>query len=102
MASRSSTRIATAAKTASRISKERRDFDRTEDKLTDLQDKLRDLESELQNEIDQLTLRFDPASEPLETVDIRPKKSDVLQRYFGLLWLPFAHLPTGEIQALYE
>ena len=100
--SRSSTRIATAAKTASRISKERRDFDRTEDKLTDLQDKLRDLESELQNEIDQLTLRFDPASEPLETVDIRPKKSDVLQRYFGLLWLPFAHLPTGEIQALYE
>ncbi len=100
--SRSSTRIATAAKTASRISKERRDFDRTEDKLADLQDKLRDLESELQNEIDQLTFRFDPASELLETVDIRPKKSDVLQRYFGLLWLPFAHLPTGEIQALYE
>ncbi len=39
-------------------------------------------------------------TEALEKIIIQPKKTDVLQRYFGFLWVPFFHSDNGTVKSL--
>ena len=97
---RSRAGITTAARSATRISKEKQDIERVEEKLTYLQDKVKDLELELHEEIDKIVSKYDPESEVFEILEVRPRKSDILQRYYGLVWVPFAKLSDGSRKPL--
>jgi seryl-tRNA synthetase len=97
---RSRAGITTAARSATRISKEKQDIERVEEKLAYLQDKVKDLELELQEEIDKIVSKYDPESEVFEILEVRPRKSDILQRYYGLVWVPFAKLSDGSRKPL--
>ena len=47
------------------------------------------LQSELERETAAVTSAADPLSEELETVIIKPKKTDIAVRVLGLGWVPY-------------
>ncbi len=81
-------RATTAARGASRSSKEKQDVKRAEETVEALTAKLEELNAELQEEVDKIEERFDPANEELETVSLRPRRSDVEVRLVALGWEP--------------
>ncbi len=81
-------KVATAAKSASRIYKEGKDVDVAEESLEQLQAKLQALSAQLEAEVADLAERFDPASEMLIGVPVKPKKGDVDVRLLTLVWVP--------------
>jgi hypothetical protein len=81
-------KASTAARSVSRIGKERTDVAHAEADLDALQQQQAALESELAAEIAALESRFDPASIVLETVEIRLRKSDTAVTDLTLVWQP--------------
>jgi hypothetical protein len=79
----------TAARGAGRTMKQAGDVGRAEESAGAVEQQIRDLDAELQKELDASAAAMDPAGEKLETLTIRPKKSDVTVRSVGLVWLPY-------------
>jgi hypothetical protein len=48
-----------------------------------------DLDAELQSELAASSASTDPATEKLETLTLRPKKTDITVRKVALVWLPY-------------
>lgn len=82
-------RVGTAARSASRIGKERQDISRAEENLEAAQAKLEELELELREELEQLEDNIDPSTEEFEEIQIRPTKTGIEVKVFGLCWLPY-------------
>jgi hypothetical protein len=77
-----------AARGVGRTFQEHQDVSRAEENVEALQKQLTDLNGELAAGIEQLEARFDPEKEPLETVSVKPKKTDVEVRFLSLAWAP--------------
>ncbi|MBN1543811.1 ATP-binding protein, partial [candidate division KSB1 bacterium] len=86
----------TAIRTAGRASKEAGDVKQAEANLEQLQQELEELQKEFQTELEQGEEKFDPLTEPLESFDLRPKKTDIDIKGFGLVWIPFWRQSTGQ------
>ncbi|HXK60767.1 MAG TPA: ATP-binding protein [Acidobacteriota bacterium] len=80
-------RATTAARGATRISRERQDIERANAKLQQVQQRRAALEERLRQEADRLAASFDPHMETLQEIQIRPKKADILVKAAGLLWI---------------
>jgi hypothetical protein len=88
--SRSSMGQATSAvRGMSRTMKEGKDVDRAEENVDALQKQLVSLEAELQEEIQALTTEWDVETLPLETLTLRPKKSNISTKMVSLAWVPY-------------
>jgi len=81
-------KASTAARSVGRIGKEGTDVAHAEADLVALQQQQAALESELATEVTALESRFDAAAIPLETVEIRPRKSDTAVTDLALVWQP--------------
>ena len=79
-------RATTAARGAGRVLKEREDVARAQETVSAVQQALTALEAELQTELAALEARSEP--ERLESVAVRPKKTDVRVRLCALAWTP--------------
>ena len=88
-------RATTAARGAGRVLKEREDVTRAQETVGAVQQALAKLESELQEEVAGLEARGEP--ERLETVALRPKKTDVRVRLCALAWLPYWRDSAGAL-----
>ena len=82
------TRAASSARSASRTLKESRDVGLAEETVEAVRAQRAALEAEIQNALAELAGRFDPAVETLETISVKPKKSDVEVRRVVLAWVP--------------
>ncbi len=82
-------RATTAARSASRAYYEKQDIERAREKASTSRERIAELEKSLEREADLLAQRFDPVGEKLEEIIIRPKKTDIDVRWWGLLWMPF-------------
>ena len=80
-------RVGTAARSASRISKERADVARAEDSAELLEQQIADLEAQFKAEVDGLAAASDPATEVFETTTVKPKKTGINVRLIALVWL---------------
>jgi hypothetical protein len=78
----------TAARGVSRSVKQQQDVARARETVEALSAQLAGLESQLQAELDGAGSSGDPATEPLETVSIRPKKTAVQVQLLALVWAP--------------
>ena len=78
----------TAIRGLSRSMKENQDVDRASENVEALTQQLALLETEFKAEADALAGRWNPQEEALETVTVRPKKSDITIRLVGLTWAP--------------
>jgi hypothetical protein len=82
-------RATTAARGASRSRKEAQDIERAKDNVKALEDRLKGLESEFREEMHELEMSWDPRTEELDSVKVRPKKSNISIEMLTLLWMPF-------------
>jgi hypothetical protein len=88
-------RATTAARGVSRSLKESQDIGRAEDTVESVKKQTADLDVQFQAEIEALSAKTDPLTETLETVTLRPKKSDISVRLVALAWAPCWMDPQG-------
>ena len=88
-------RATTAARGAGRVLKEREDVARAQETVAAVQQALTDLDAQLQAELADLEARAE--AERLETVALRPKKSDVRVRLCALAWTPHWRDSAGAV-----
>ena len=82
-------RAATAARGVGRTIKEGQDVGRAEETAAVLQQQLADLNAEAETAAAGLQSRVDPLTELLETITIKPKKTDISVQLVTLVWLPY-------------
>ncbi len=87
-------RATTAARSAGRTAKQAGDVGRANETVEAVQEQIRGLEAALRGELAAVQAATDPASEKLETLTLRPKKSDVTVRKVTLIWVPDSLLAT--------
>jgi hypothetical protein len=90
-------RATTAARGVGRAMKESQDIVRAGQTVEVYQQQLADLESDLQAEIDGLETSSDPLVEKLETVLVKPKKTDISVTLLTLVWVPFWQDANGTL-----
>ncbi|MBK8180942.1 MAG: ATP-binding protein [Planctomycetes bacterium] len=88
-------KASTAARGASRSARESSDVERAAETVEALRRQRADLEAEAQAELASADPRVDPASEPLEPVEVGLKKTNVTVRAFALAWVPLWQAPDG-------
>ncbi len=81
-------RAGSALRGFNRSSKEAQDVDRAEDNLETTQQRYQEMEAELQSELAAVAARFDAQNEPLESFELKPRRSDIDVQQVALLWLP--------------
>jgi hypothetical protein len=67
-----------------------------------LQGRLAELEAELQAETQALEARIDAQSEALETISIKPKKTNISVQLVALAWAPFWRDESGSVTSAWE
>ena len=80
----------TAMKSAGRAMKESGDVSRAEESLELLNQQMTELQDKLQDDLNLLQDKFDLSVEQLETIKIRPKKTNISIKLFSFLWIPLA------------
>jgi hypothetical protein len=95
-------RATTAARGVGRSMKESQDVARAGDTVEALQQQLADLESQLQAETSALESTTDPLNENLETVTLKPKKTNISVSLVTLTWVPFWKGKDGTLIAAWE
>ena len=80
----------TAIRRMSRAAKESGDVSRAEETFKKYKLQLEELQDKFQDELDEFQDKYDLAIEQLETVKIRPKKTNISVKLFSFIWLPLA------------
>jgi hypothetical protein len=81
-------RATTAARGVGRVLKEQQDIGRAKENVVDLRQQLADLEAEFRTETEALASRMDPMQEQLQSVALKPKKTDIAVKLVALVWMP--------------
>src|SRR6185503_17036313 len=82
-------RATTAARGVSRSMREAEDVDRAEDNVAAIAQKLADLEAEFKTEAASVERSFDPQTEELSKVSLKPKKVNIDVKLVALAWAPY-------------
>ncbi|HEX2254846.1 MAG TPA: DUF87 domain-containing protein [Thermoanaerobaculia bacterium] len=81
-------RVGTAARSFTRSGKEAADVERAAETLEIRRRELADLEAELEKELAELAEKYAPENERLETVTVKPRRTDVEIQRLLLAWVP--------------
>ena len=79
----------TAARKAGRAMEEGGDVSRANETVEAVQQQLADLDVQLKAETDALAEKVDPLTEALESISIKPKKTDIQVQLVTLAWAPY-------------
>jgi len=90
-------RASTAARGFTRAYDEGRDVSRAGETVEAIQQQLADLDTAFQSEITNLQEKLDPQTEVLETLSIKPKKTDIIVQLVALVWTPYWQDPQGKL-----
>jgi hypothetical protein len=81
-------RATTAARGVGRSIKEAQDAARAGDTIEALQTQLQDLEAQFKTDTNAVAVKMDPLTETLETISIKPNKSNIAVNLLALVWAP--------------
>lgn len=95
-------RATTAARGVSRSMKEQQDIGRASESVEALQGQLADLEAELKTETQTLETGSNAQGEQLETISVKPKKTNISVQLVALAWAPFWRGQSGTITPAWE
>ena len=95
-------RATTAVRGAGRSMKESQDVGRAEDNVAAIEQKLADLDAEFKAETANLEHSFDPQTEQLETVSLKPTKANISVKLLTLAWAPYWHDSQGQMKPAWE
>jgi len=90
-------KAASAAKSVGRASKESADVGRAEETVEAVQAQLQALEAQFQEELSAASDRIDPATEELEHLSLKPKKTNISVRAVVLAWAPHTTAADGSL-----
>ena len=93
----SATRFGTAVKSAGRMRKESMDVARAQQSADAVKQEMAELDQRLQADIASLEASFDPSTEELEEVMVKPKSTDITLEVFGLTWMPYRKGADGRL-----
>jgi hypothetical protein len=82
-------RATTAARGVGRTLKESQDIGRAKETVEAVQQQLQQLDEELRAETAALEDRFNAASEPVEKISCKPKRTNIAVRLVTLVWAPY-------------
>lgn len=88
-------RVGTVARGMTRQSKESSDVDRAEENVEALRAQLKELETQFQSDLDAMSSKIDPLTEELETITLKPKKTNVTVPAVVLCWVPHVRSERG-------
>jgi hypothetical protein len=82
-------RATTAARGVGRVLKEQKDVGRAQETVDAIRQQLGELDAQFKSEMAALEAMADPLTERLETVVMKPKKSNVSVQLVALVWAPY-------------
>jgi hypothetical protein len=80
--------VGTAVRSLGRSQKQAGDVERARENLAALGERRATMEREIEAAVAELEQRFEAPDEALETIDVKPRKSDVEVRQVALAWIP--------------
>ena len=95
-------RATTAVRGVGRSMKESEDVGRAEENVTALMQQLADLEAEFKAETETLERSYDPQTEQLDTVSLKPTKANINVKLLTLVWAPYWHDAQGQAKPAWE
>ncbi|OZC04559.1 ATP-binding protein [Rubricoccus marinus] len=87
--------VGVTARSAGRMSKEKADVARAEQKHADLQNDYAELETQLQREMDGIDLSLDPTTEALDTTEVTATQTSMHVAEMALAWAPYRRDADG-------
>jgi hypothetical protein len=88
-------RATTAARGVGRSMKEAQDVGRARETVAAVDQQLADLDAQFQAETEAIENTFDPQTESLETITVKPTKTNITVRLVSLAWAPYWHNSEG-------
>ena len=82
-------RATTAVRGVGKSMKESEDVGRAQENVAAVSEKLLQLDQEFKTETAKLEQVFDPQTEELSSVSLKPAKADIAVKFFGLVWAPY-------------
>jgi hypothetical protein len=82
--------------------KESEDIARAKDTLAAAEQQKAELEAQVQAEMQELGGALDPATEPLDTITLKPKRTDLTVQVVALAWVPFWKDAGGRLSPAYR
>jgi hypothetical protein len=82
-------RASSAMRSASRSMEENKDVARAGDTIESIKKLRTELQVEFNADVTNLDAKFDPLAESLETISIKPRKTDILVQLITLVWAPY-------------
>jgi hypothetical protein len=95
-------RATTAVRGVSRTRRQADDVDRAEDNVAAVTQRLADLEAEFKAEVETIDRSFDPQTEQLGTVSLKPTKANINVKLLTLVWAPYWQKVQGEAKPAWE
>lgn len=95
-------RATTAIGSVSRTYRESSDIGRAEENVSASRRQLEDLQAQIESEAAAIQAQMDAATGTLETIAVKPKKTNIAIRLFTLAWAPYAKDSTGELKPAWE
>jgi len=95
-------RATTAVRGVSRTMKQSEDVDRAEDNVAAVTQRLAELEAEFKAEADTIERSFDPQTEQLGTVSLKPTKANINVKLLTLVWAPYWQTAGGQAKPAWE
>ena len=95
-------RATTAVRGVSRTMKQSDDVDRAEDNVAAVSQRLADLEAEFKAEVETIERSFDPQTEQLGTVSLKPTKANINVKLLTLVWVPYWQTAPGAAKPAWE
>jgi hypothetical protein len=90
-------KASSAFKGVGRAMDESKDVSRAGETVAAIQQQLTDLQAEFDSEAQAVQERTDPTKEVLETIQVKPNKSDILVQLVALVWMPHWQDSQGNI-----
>ena len=95
-------RATTAARGVGRSMKEAQDVGRAQETVAAVTQQLADLDAEFKAETDAIERSVDSQTEPLETISLKPTKTNISVSLLNLAWAPYWHDAQGAVTPGWE
>lgn len=95
-------RATTALGSVSRTYRESSDIGRAEENVEAVRRQLEELQAQVESEAMGIQAQMDAASGALDTIAVKPKKTNISIRLFTLAWAPYAKDASGELKPAWE
>jgi hypothetical protein len=90
-------RATTAARGVGRSMKESEDVDRAQETVETMSQRILELDAQFKADVEMLDRSFDPQTEPLEKVSLKPTKSNIDIKLVTFAWAPYWRDTRGQV-----